>query len=333
MNDDQVTLINLDTGNRVTVYRDDARFANFSGLVATGDYVSAEALDVKVVVDSFSKSFSVNSGFSVNILDGVGTVQVRGSEYPLSNIIVDRIIKMAEQGFDAMPLVRFMGNLYDNPSKTAIDELFLFLDQSELPITSDGHFIAYKIVGNDYKDLYSQKFDNSVGAVCQMDRFAVDDVRTNTCSAGLHFCSHGYLPHYGNGGAGESRCMLVKINPADVVSIPNDYNNAKGRTCRYEVVGEVEGDDWRAKLSENDFTDQSVVYDYDDEDYDDDDYDGGFCSDLDDDLVPCLDSNTTEGYKFDANVNTWRDSEGHFVSKQTVAAALGVSVLDLENYK
>jgi hypothetical protein len=32
--------------------------------------------------------------------------------------------------------------------------------------------------------------------------------------------------------------MIVKINPADVVSIPSDYNNAKGRACRYEVIGE-----------------------------------------------------------------------------------------------
>ena len=33
--------------------------------------------------------------------------------------------------------------------------------------------------------------------------------------------------------------VILKINPRDVVSIPTDYNNTKGRTCRYEVVGEV----------------------------------------------------------------------------------------------
>ena len=32
--------------------------------------------------------------------------------------------------------------------------------------------------------------------------------------------------------------MILKINPRDVVSIPTDYNNSKGRTCRYEVIGE-----------------------------------------------------------------------------------------------
>ena len=33
--------------------------------------------------------------------------------------------------------------------------------------------------------------------------------------------------------------MLIKVNPRDVVSIPVDYNNSKGRCCKYEVVGEV----------------------------------------------------------------------------------------------
>ena len=36
--------------------------------------------------------------------------------------------------------------------------------------------------------------------------------------------------------------MIVKISPADVVSIPSDYNNAKGRACKYEVIGEIGND-------------------------------------------------------------------------------------------
>jgi len=42
------------------------------------------------------------------------------------------------------------------------------------------------------------------------------------------------LNHFGG-----ERIVIVKINPADVVSIPSDYNDAKGRTCRYEVIGEL----------------------------------------------------------------------------------------------
>jgi len=33
--------------------------------------------------------------------------------------------------------------------------------------------------------------------------------------------------------------LEVKIDPADVVAIPTDYNNAKMRICKYEVLGVV----------------------------------------------------------------------------------------------
>ena len=149
--------------------------------------------------------------------------------------------------------------MYDNPSKTAVDELYLFLEACELPITEDGHFIAYKIVKNDYKDIYSGTLDNSIGKTVSMPRNAVDDDRNRTCSAGLHFCSKDYLSHYGSGSRSNDRCILVKINPADVVSIPADYNNAKGRTWQYTVVGEVKDSDWRKTLSVEDYTTSAVV--------------------------------------------------------------------------
>jgi hypothetical protein len=76
--------------------------------------------------------------------------------------------------------------------------------------------------------------DNSVGKIVEMERNEVDDNKDNTCSSGLHFCSESYLKSFGG-----SRTVIVKINPRDVVSIPTEYDNAKGRACRYEVVGEV----------------------------------------------------------------------------------------------
>ena len=39
---------------------------------------------------------------------------------------------------------------------------------------------------------------------------------------------------------GGERIVIVKINPRDVVSIPTDYNDSKGRACRYEVVDEID---------------------------------------------------------------------------------------------
>lgn len=261
MNDDQITLINLSNGNRVTVYRDDRRFDTFKEFISSGEYIAAENMDVKVKMKTFSSrlQFAGDSDFEVKVNDGIGTIILDGQTYPLADAIAKKIVRMCDEGFDAAPLVKFLRNLYKNPSKTAIDEFFLFAESNELPITTDGHFIAYKIVTHEYKDIYTGKMDNSIGKVVSMPRFGVDDNRSRTCSAGLHFCSREYLPHYGSNRRDADRCVLVKIDPADVVSIPVDYNNAKGRTCRYEVIGEVESDKWRADLEDRDYNESAVV--------------------------------------------------------------------------
>lgn len=153
---------------------------------------------------------------------------------PFHNSLGVRIINMYEEGFNITPMVNFMNNLMQNPSKRAVDELYEFLEKNSLPITPDGCFLAYKRVRDDYKDCHTGTMDNSVGSVVSMERNMVDDNRDNTCSVGLHFCSFDYLKSFHG-----DRTVIVKVNPADVVSIPSDYNNAKGRTCKYEVVGEV----------------------------------------------------------------------------------------------
>lgn len=152
--------------------------------------------------------------------------------------VIDRLLDVMSSGLDVRPWGNFVRKLHQNPSSTSRSELYGWLEASGMPITSDGDFIAYKRIRSNYRDIHSGTFDNSVGQVVEMARIDVDDDRDRTCSAGLHFCSKDYLPHFGREG-GEDRVVIVKINPADVVSIPSDYNNAKGRCWRYEVVGEL----------------------------------------------------------------------------------------------
>jgi len=156
------------------------------------------------------------------------------------NVIVERILAFIKNDLPFEPLVLFLENLLSNPTTTAIDELYLFLEKGQLPLTDDGHFLAYKKVNNDYRSFVpspetGEYFDHSVGSIVSEDRSVVDTNRNATCSRGLHFCSLNYLPHYygGNG-----RVMILKINPRDVVSIPSDYSNSKGRACHYEVIAE-----------------------------------------------------------------------------------------------
>jgi hypothetical protein len=170
---------------------------------------------------------------------GKGNVEVQGEQLfwkgkAFHNALATRMIQMLQDGFPVEPLVNFMENLMKNPSYRSVNELYGFLEKNNLPITSDGYFLAYKKVRKDYKDCHTGTMDNSIGQVVEMERHSVDDNANNTCSSGLHFCSKEYLNSFGG-----ERTVIVKINPADVVSIPTDYDFSKGRACRYEVIGEL----------------------------------------------------------------------------------------------
>lgn len=170
---------------------------------------------------------------------GAGNISIQGEEVcykgtVMHNSLTRRLVSMFQEGFPVEPMVAFMDNLMQNPSARAVKELYGFLEKNQLPLTPDGCFLAYKNVDADYLDCYTHKMDNSVGAVVEMERNQVNDDQNETCSHGLHFCSASYLPHYPG-----QHTMIVKVNPRDVVAIPTDYNDAKGRACRYEIVGEL----------------------------------------------------------------------------------------------
>lgn len=156
----------------------------------------------------------------------------------IHNTLTERIIDMVRQGFDIGYMVKFLENLMKNPSFRAVNELYGFLESGAIPITENGTFLAYKKIRNDWTDIHSGTFDNSIGAVCEMPRNMVDEDSSRTCSAGLHVCSYDYLAHFSRDN--DDRVVICEINPADVVSIPADYNNTKMRVCKYTVIGEVE---------------------------------------------------------------------------------------------
>lgn len=228
---DQLVVVFSD-GSNLTVYPSNPNFDSIVAALNEQDWDSVKELadpaaEVKRVI--------ADAGVTARVRIEHGVVLFDDKE--MHSHLTDRMLDMLTEGFDISPLALFLENLMGNPSFRAVNELYTFLEASELPITDDGCFLAYKRVGADYMDVYSSTYDNSIGAVCEMARNEVDEDKSRTCSNGLHFCSREYLPHYGAAEGGH--VMIVKINPADVVAIPDDYNNAKGRTCRYEVIGEM----------------------------------------------------------------------------------------------
>jgi hypothetical protein len=157
---------------------------------------------------------------------------------PVHSVIRDRLLTLLAEGFDIHPLAKFLDKLMDNPTESSRDDLYLWLEHSKMPITADGDFLAYKYVNQYFTSCHDSKTRNDIGAVVEMPREACDTNRHSTCSTGLHFCAYDYLSQMSHG----SRIVILKINPRDVTAIPSDYHNAKGRACRYEVIGEVGGE-------------------------------------------------------------------------------------------
>jgi len=196
---------------------------------------------------------------------------------PVHNLVVDRILKFMSEGMPFEPLVNFLKNLMDNQSYRARQELYKFLENENLPITEDGHFLAYKAVRNDWLDIYSGKIYNGIGTIVKMPRMNVDDDCNNGCSSGLHAGSLEYVRGYGNA---SSKYIIVKINPADVVSVPSE-DCRKLRTCQYVVLSE-----FKDKLSKPCYTScgQEWTNNNADDDFCDDDFEDDFEDEIDDDM-------------------------------------------------
>jgi hypothetical protein len=151
----------------------------------------------------------------------------------------DRILLLQQQELPFDGMAKFIERLYNNVSFHSRLMLLSFIDRNGLTIDSEGYLIAYKAVRSNYMDKYSNKIDNSPGRVITMKRAKIDDDFRNHCSKGLHAGALNYVYGYGDG---DDRIVIVKIDPADVVSVPEDCECQKLRTCRYEVIGDYQGE-------------------------------------------------------------------------------------------
>jgi hypothetical protein len=247
-------IIDKKAGN-ITVYvgakpyiidRDHCNFETVLDRLKNKEYDDLEdLLDIPKAIAAASKG---------KVIVDNGAVYYNGKE--IHNVIADRIIDFMDEGFPFEPLALFLENLLQNPLESAIKELYLFLESGKLPITDDGCFLAYKKVNNDFKSYHASPdgthLDHPIGGIVSMPREEVDADRNRTCSKGLHFCSLSYLSKYSGG---QGKVIIVKINPRDVVAIPSDYSNTKGRAACYQVMAEYDAEDRESK----DAFDKSLV--------------------------------------------------------------------------
>lgn len=162
----------------------------------------------------------------------------------LANAIKQRMLA-ADQDWERF--VRFLVNLDENPSYKAQQAVWRWVERHGLTITEDGCFIGYKGVNLDGTSKSSgpnnyingeyfgepgveYHVPHEIGTVVSKKRAQVDDNTAQACSVGLHVGTREYATNFA------PRLLTVKINPADVVSVPDRDLEVKIRVCKYEVL-------------------------------------------------------------------------------------------------
>ena len=148
-----------------------------------------------------------------------------------------QVIDLYKDGMPYDYLINFWRLLEQNPSFHSRQELFNILLRNHHPIHPDGCFMAWKAIREDWMDKHSGTVDNHVGQKPFQARKDTDDDYRKECSNGLHVGSIDYVKSFANNET--DRIVEVKVNPKDVVSVPEDSGYQKVRVETYEVIREV----------------------------------------------------------------------------------------------
>jgi len=235
----------LSNGEKIRVEKTDK---NYAKIVKTFELPKEEQEDaIRSIITPAAitpAAIAGNPGFSI---DG-DVVTYQGEQLPPA--LVQKVLSILRDGLPLEHFEKFWERLEKNPSSSSVNELIDFLSYKELPITEDGYFIAYRGVNMDYYSVHGNlktkvlqgKVDsqgrilNEIGATIEVLRREVDDNRDQGCSYGLHVGSLDYASSWG------PKVIVVKVDPADVVSVPKDSACQKCRVCKYEVLYDFVGE-------------------------------------------------------------------------------------------
>lgn len=236
--------------------------------------------DESVVVDFDAANFA-NKAFHkvtdrVNIKNGVIYLDDEPVDNTMAQVIMDYL---AEGNENALPLVRFMERLSENPSHRSREQFWRFVDRNGIYIDDDGYAILYKgVYETGEAGLYQSgsrgrafvngaeqngRIQTRVGDVVTMPRREISDDPTVACHAGLHCGDRSYAESFA------PVLITVRVDPAHVVSVPVDSADRKVRVERYEIMDVVKSQVNTVRWGES----MTVLVDSDEDYEDDEDYD------------------------------------------------------------
>lgn len=159
----------------------------------------------------------------------------------LHGSLIEKIIKSIQEGDQNVnKYVFFLEDALRN-DKNSYNEMWDFIKHNDIKIHDNGAIIGYKkvTVGADGKlyDSYTHTVPNDPGTLVQMPRHLVNDNKSETCSYGLHVGSIDYVRNFSG-----NQIVKVLVAPANVVSVPTDYNGQKMRCSEYFVLETLDYD-------------------------------------------------------------------------------------------
>lgn len=165
------------------------------------------------------------------------SIYVAGKRAP-DGLLTERIFAHMDEKVDFLHLVHFLDKASTIGSENSKMDLYNFVAKCKLPIYPDGDIAAYKVVRFDYMDKYNQTVCYRPGGPRPtLPRERCTESRDQPCGPGLHACSEGYIKEVFQEG---DRLLLVKLNPEEVVSVPEDHNFEKIRLCGMDVIAELD---------------------------------------------------------------------------------------------
>jgi hypothetical protein len=233
--------------------------------VKVGDAVEfLELLETGTVIENWSEgNFRFEDGF------------LHYEDEQVASQPTQRIIQLIKNGWDHTPMLAYLDRLYQNISHRAVTESYDWCSHKGLPITPDGYLVGYKGVAvysgesttdkmgrplqdGDLVDKWTgNSFRNNVADECGMNRRGVSDDCGQGCAAGLHVGTFQYASDWAGCGG---KVVLVKFDPADIVSVPTDCEFSKMRVSGYTVIG-IARDIIEEEVYEDELFDDDLAYD------------------------------------------------------------------------
>lgn len=227
-----------------TLCSDHSQFNKIVALLKGDEFGHIDEQEIAVLLDMKSALTRYSDG-ELTIEGDV--VCRKGSR--LDDALARRVIKYWKSNVPYAYLLRFFDRVEENSSNASKTQLFSFLDHLGIPITEDGYILAYKYIDRDWYSVHGGDNSkvtkgtfnegghifNGIGEEIRVKRNYVEDNPDVACSTGLHVGTERYA--VGNKPT-DGHVILVRINPADVVSVPRDCNGEKMRVSGYTVLAE-----------------------------------------------------------------------------------------------